>query len=210
MKRSPSAIVRSILMLVVALTFTSCLSTAVTFDVSDTRTTLRFAHTIERAVWDLGVFDAQSPERAIPVSERDAEETAGLYRDVDLTAYDIEVGADTVRVEVEYTVGSAESLAGLWGEMGGRRLSLSETGIRIPLAAGVGTVDEDQRSLIEEMFRDQVLQVQVRAPGSVTSADAGDVPVSTTEDRGGIELTMPMGDLMTAPNATVLTVDWEG
>ena len=210
MKRTAIRVLLTILM-VGALS--SCLSTEASIDFSGDRTQLSLVYTIPRSVWDLGVFDEGSPERAIPVSERDARETAGLYDDVDLVRYTLRRGDDAVTIETIYRVESDDSLAALWGTIGSGHLVIDrERGaITVPIGAGIGSVDGDQRQLIADTFRDQTFSLELRAPAAI-QGEPPQRPSGTVIDNGSTSIfqwEVPMADLMLAEEPSEVRARWE-
>ncbi|MEX2443076.1 MAG: hypothetical protein WD492_05700 [Alkalispirochaeta sp.] len=208
------ALLRSLFVVAVVVTLSSCLSTDVTIDLRhEGDIQLQLTYTIPRAVWELGVFDSASPERAIPVSERDAQEAADLYEDVTLTGHTVREDSDAITVEMEYSVGSAESLAGLWGWAGDNRLELDlEAGsVRIPVNGNVADVDREQRELILEVFRDQQFAVTLVVPGTLRTSgpDIPDASWQRGSGDGTATWTVPMGPLVLHEDHSVIEGQWE-
>jgi hypothetical protein len=196
------------------LTLNSCLSTDVSIDLRDEQDIrLQLIYSVPTAVWDLGVFDSTSPERAIPISERDALETANLYEDVTLISHTVREKSDTVTIEMEYSVGSAESLAGLWGWAGNSRLGLDmETGsITVPVNGGGSAADREQRELVLEVFRDQHFSLTVVAPGPLRTSST-DIPDASWQRGSNDETatwTAPMGPLVLHEGDSIIEARWE-
>ena len=195
------------------LVLVSCLGVEAEFDLRETdRLGLTMRYRMTRSLWELGVFDEESQERSVPVSRRDAEETALRYTDVSLDRYDLEQTGEEVVITVRYVAGSVESLQGLWGNAGGSPIELSPDsgGIVIPLTPGVVEMDRQQRDLLRSIFADRDAVISVLTPRNI--ADARVIgPVSTGEEQHGaarFDLTIPMGDLVTRSEATVLEVEW--
>jgi hypothetical protein len=170
-------------------------------------------YTIPRAIWDLGVFDHSSPERAIPVSERDARETAGLYDDVILEDYRIDEGDAEVVITAAYRVGSPESLAALWGWSDGGSLRLDHAAgtLTVPLAGGVDPVDSHQRELIAETFRGRHFSLALTAPGTVQLEPLGGIngAVTRPRDDATVRWEAPMGDILLSREDLALQARWE-
>ena len=199
-------------MVVIVLSLSSCLSTEVDLDLRDpTVSRLAITYRMPRSLWDLGVFDEASPERAIPVSERDARETAGLYADVELESYELQQGEELVTVTVAYSAGSAQSLAALWGRNGATGLDLDYGAgyIEIPVAQATGPVDEEQRNLITEAFRGQYFDLRVRTPAPAELNSPSMVP-GTVERNGETDLQWRanMAELLLQTQAPTVTVQW--
>lgn len=209
-----SALRRSLFVGALVLALSSCLSTEVTIDLRDDEDLrLQLVYSMPRAVWELGVFDSTSPERAIPISQRDAREAADLYRDVNLVGHTVREDGETVTVEMEYSVGSAESLAGLWGWAGDGQLELDQEAgsIRVPIAGNVSDVDSEQRELILEVFREQQFRLTLNAPGALQTTGPevqGASWQSASEDRSAT-WTAPMGPLMLSNEDSALEAHWE-
>jgi len=208
------AVLRSLLITVVAVSFSSCLSTDVSIDFRDDEEIgLQLIYTIPPAVWELGVFDSTSPERAIPISARDAREAANLYDDVTLVEHHVREGDEAVTVRIEYAVGSPESLANLWGWAGESRLQFDpDTGfLRIPVNGEGVPVDGEQRELIREVFRDQQFSLTLRAPERVT-VTGPELSGSSWERGSGDDTatwTAPMGRLLLHDRNAVVEARWE-
>lgn len=209
-----STTAKALLGVIATLTLTSCLSTDVSLDVRDPDSTrMEIVYTIPQAVWDLGVFDHASPERAIPVSERDARETAGLYADVTLERYTLDTRDDQVVVSVTYVVDSPESLSALWGwsDTGSLVLDHAAGTVSVPLSAAVETVDPQQRELIAETFRDRHFSLTVIAPGPVTfEAPPGvDGTLSRPRNDETARWEGPMGEILLNDHDVTLRARWE-
>jgi hypothetical protein len=209
-----STTARALFGVIAALTLTSCLSTDVSLDLRDPDTTrMEIVYTIPQAIWELGVFDHASPERAIPVSERDARETAGLYDDVSLEGYRLDEEDDHVVITVTYLIGSPESLAAIWGssERGSLLLDGEAGTLSVPLAGGVEAVDAQQRELIIEAFRDRHFSLTVTAPGAVEIQSPGDVDAAVSRPRGAttVRWEASMGDLLLSRDDLTLIARWE-
>lgn len=189
----------------------SCLSLDVTLSLREDSSDLTFVYTIARSVWDLGVFDEGSPERAIPVSERDARETAGLHDGVSLEEYRISESPETVEVRVVYRTDSEEALAALWGAVGGSRLSLDRDAgtLTVPITAGTGPLDNDQRELIAGGFEGYHVSLSVVPPARTTATVVERPPFGevVTEDRNA-RWSAPMSTLMTAEGPVSVSVSW--
>lgn len=191
----------------------SCLSLEAEFDLRRPgQTDLTIHYHLHESLWELGVFDENSPERAVPVSRRDAEETALRYRDVTLQDHRVLREGERVTVTVRYRAGSTESLQGLWGEAGGGPLTVrgDGRGITIPLAAQSSPVEANQRELFDTILRNEFARITVLAPETVRSGSAGGAGVPGEEERAGnrYTFTVPMADLLAAPQPFSLEVEW--
>jgi len=209
--------------LITASVLTSCLSTEVSIDLSrDDALSLDIVYRMPRSLWEYGVFDEESSERAIPVSRRDAEETAVLYPDVTLRSYEVREQGDEISVSVSYGVGSVESLEALWGGVssGSRMdLSLDDGTLRLPVGSGPPPegYDREQTQLISRLFENQVFSVSIRTPGRITSSvfpDAvePDNPASRSALSAGDDVAtwrVPMGDLLLAPGSKEIVLAWK-
>lgn len=199
---------------VLLLGLSSCLSVEAEFDMRRSGyVDLTMRYRMNEALWDLGVFDENSPERAVPVSRRDAEETALRYEDVTLQDYRVHREGETVTVTVRYRAGSAGSLQGLWGVAGGGPLSLDERGrgISIPLAADPAELAPEQRELLGHIFSNQHVRITVLAPAAVVRGGLEGATGPIGEEREGqrYTLTLPMADLVTAARPVTLQVEWD-
>ncbi|SIP98430.1 hypothetical protein SAMN05920897_10291 [Alkalispirochaeta americana] len=207
------------LLVVLTVSLASCLSVETELDLrrgDDLGLVLRYR--INPAMWDLGVFDPDSPERAIPVSRRDVEETAGLYPDVRVAHYSIDRTSEAVIVEVQYRAGSVESLKGLWGTAGGAPLVFfsssdapSGSGVRIPLATGPEESDPEQQALLEGLFAGQRARVTVYAPEKISRSTAPEFSGSsfeTTTEGSVFSLVVAMHSLVTHPGTGWVELEW--
>lgn len=203
------------LLILVLLSFflVSCLTVEAEFDLRETDSYgLTMRYRMSRSLWELGVFDEESQERAVPVSRRDAEETALRYADVTLDRYDLDRSGEEIVISIRYTARSVESLQGLWGDAGGAPIEVSPGSGRIviPLAPGVADMDQHQRDLLRSIFSDRNAVISVLTPRSITDfrltgpASAGEEQREPTR----LDLTFPMGDLVTGTEKTILQVDW--
>ena len=166
------------------------------------------------SLWRFGVFDEESPERSIPVSRRDAEETATLYEDVTLETYDLTERGDVAVIHVVYEAGTIESLQGLWGRAAGSRLELSYEmrTLTLPLNEGAPTegIDPRQRDLIAEVLGGEEFSVAVHTPGAVRSIAFPEIPDYAVEDigSGGFRWSAPMAALLLAEGPNVIELRW--
>lgn len=201
-------------MIAIVTATTSCVSTSFELDLTDDeRTVLTVTYTIDRDIWELGVFDATNPDRAIPVSERDMQELAGYYRDVTLDSWSIDEAATSVVITAVYHIDSGTGgagLAALWGALGsdagvtinreGRRASLS-------LAAGIVSADADQRAVVESLFANQTAIVSLILPQEATQV--GEVTVGSIQRSGSrVEWSAPMADAILADRPVAMDVTW--
>ncbi|HKK48747.1 MAG TPA: hypothetical protein VJ932_06590 [Alkalispirochaeta sp.] len=208
------AVLKPILVAALAVFLSSCLSTDVSIDFRDDgEIGLHTVYTMPKAVWELGVFDSTSPERAIPISARDARETANLYADVTLVDHTVREAGDQVTVEIMYSIGSAESLADLWGWAGEHRLEFEpETGfLRIPVNGERVPVDEDQRELIREVFRNQQFTLTLSAPGELntTGPELPDASLTEESDTNTATWSAPLGSLLLHEDSAFIEARWE-
>jgi hypothetical protein len=209
--------------LVTAAVLSSCLSTEVSIDLSRADAlSLDIVYRMPRSLWEFGVFDEESSERAVPVSRRDAEETAVLYPDVTLRSYEVREQGDEISVSVSYDVGSVDSLEALWGGVSaGSRMDLSfeERRIRLPVGEGPPPegYDQEQVQLISRLFENQVFSVSIRTPARITSRSfPATVPVvdatSRSEDAASNTVAtwqVSMADLLLAPDSKEIVLEWE-
>ncbi|MFW5642634.1 MAG: hypothetical protein ACOCYQ_01280 [Alkalispirochaeta sp.] len=213
----------TLMVLLTATVLTSCLSTEVSIDLSRGDTfSLDIVYRMPRSLWEYGVFDEENSERAVPVSRRDAEETAVLYSDVTVTSYEIDEHGDEISVTVSYRIGSVESLEALWGGVSsGSRMSLSlEAGtLRLPVGEGPPPegYDQEQAQLISRLFENEVFSITIRTPGRITSSTFPEAVEQDTEaSRSGgssadevATWQVAMGDLLLAPGSKEIVLAWE-
>ena len=207
MKRSAA---KMLFLLLSPLVFTACLSTEVTLDLRERSALVgEFVYTIPRQVWDLGVFDSASPERAVPVSERDARETAGLYQDVDLASYSVHEGDDEVVVRARYQAGSLQSLRGLLGGDGTLRLDEANRTMRISLSEGLQTIESAQEALVRDLFRDRVFALTVISDLELSLRTAPDYGSLSTSADDHYTWQCALSDLLLDPSEALLVFTWE-
>lgn len=201
-------------LILILLSLASCLSVEMEVDLrqdGDYQLTMRY--TMSRDLWELGVFDEDSPERAVPVSRRDAEETALRYEDVTLSDYEQRTTADDVEITAVYRVGTPDSLQALWGSAGGTpmRFDPEEGVIIIPLSAGTEELDPVQRDMFSSIFDNRHARLTVIPPGEILRTTiTGLSPETVGEERESERFTLhvSMYDLVTTGNESALTVYW--
>lgn len=192
----------------------SCLSVEAEFDLRrDDRLSLTMVYRMSTALWELGVFDEGSQERAVPVSRRDAEETALRYEGVTLEEHAVTDDGETVAVTVKYQARTRDSLRKLWGSAGGSPLIFAEgsRSITIPLASGDSSMDREQRNLVRQVLADQTARVMVITPDPVRSAettgglqDGGDQHLQDNR----FSVTVPLARLVTADQPGEIVLEW--
>lgn len=209
---------RLILAVITVLMLSSCLSveTEVNLRRSD-RPELTMRYRMARSLWELGVFDSDSPERAVPVTRRDAEETALRHPGVHVTAHEVRVQGDIVVVEVTYRADSFAGIQGVWGEGSSGGMVLTEDAddgrsrLVIPVSVGGVGPDHEQGLLIRGMFEDEVTRITVRAPRDIADARVeSDGHELTAPSLQGplMDAQIPMSDILLHSSAVVVTVEW--
>ncbi len=195
---------------------TSCLTTEVDIDLrksDDLR--LSLVYRMPASLWQFGVFDEGSQERAIPVSRRDAEETAILHPDVTLETYTLDDSDDEAVITVVYHAQSVAGLQALWGNVAGTPLQMSFEGRRIllPLTGGLGDTpaDSQQRELITQVFLDRYFRVTLHLPDDIQSATYPDIRngeiLSASGDKT-VSWEAPMAELLTAATGQAVSAVW--
>ncbi|MFA7568033.1 MAG: hypothetical protein WCY01_13485, partial [Alkalispirochaeta sp.] len=117
---------RFLILITVVFGLSSCLTTEVELDLrrqNDLRLTL--VYHMPLTLWQFGVFDDESSERAVPVSRRDAEETAVLHDDVTLERYSLEERNEEAVITVVYHSKTPAGIAAVWGDVAGQFPDLS-------------------------------------------------------------------------------------
>lgn len=191
----------------------SCLAVEAEFDLSDENALeLTMRYRMNSALWDLGVFDEDSPERAVPVARRDAQETALRYSDVTLEEYRLERTGEEVVIITRFRAGSMESLQRLWGDAAGAPIAIRTDphGVTVPLVSASPPMDTEQRALFQEVFADRRARVTVHAPGEISDATVAGLALDDPGKYEGrrYELTVPMYDLLAGEDAVVLRLTW--
>jgi hypothetical protein len=215
-KKPVNFLVQTAVLLSAALLLTSCLTTEVDIDLrthNDLRLTL--VYRMPLSLWQFGVFDEDSQERAIPVSRRDAEETAILHPQVTLETYSLDESGDDAVITVVYRAASTEGLQALWGEVAGEPMDLSLDGRRLvlPLTEGLGetTADPQQQELIGQVFLDRHFRVTVHTPDETKEAVYPDIPAGEILPVSGeatVSWEAPMAEILTARAGQNIAVEW--
>jgi len=212
------ALRRLILPVLAGFLLSSCLSVETEVDLrrSD-RPELTMRYRMARSLWELGVFDSDSPERAVPVTRRDAEETALRHPGVQVAAHAVRVQGDVVVVEVTYRADSFAGIQGIWGEGSSGGMVLTEeadgTRSRLVIPVSVGGVDPDnaQGQLIRGMFEDESTRITVQTPRNITFArvEANDQELLAASISGPrMDARIPMSDILLHRSAVAVTVEW--
>jgi hypothetical protein len=207
---------RFLILITVVFGLSSCLTTEVELDLrrqNDLRLTL--VYHMPLTLWQFGVFDDESSERAVPVSRRDAEETAVLHDDVTLERYSLEERNEEAVITVVYHSKTPAGIAAVWGDVAGQfpDLSFETETLVLPLTPGLGDAgaDADQKQLMDEVFADQFFQVSLRLPDEVVSGEYPDIAGSETEtssDGRTVIWRTPMAALLTAGADQLISVAW--
>jgi hypothetical protein len=201
------------LVVFLSVSLASCLSLETEFDLRDGEAMLlTMRYRMDKTLWELGVFDEDSPERSVPVARRDVEETALRYEDVSVDQYRREIDGETVLITVRYRVGSAESMQALWGYSTGEALSFDPLSgqLVIPLATGQEGITSDQEGFLREVLTDRTMRVVVIAPFAVSTADltgfsAGAVTPRVEGNR--VELEVPLAEILSRTERVSLRVN---
>ncbi len=198
--------------------FISCLSVEVDLDLrQENRQELTMRYTMARQLWELGVFDQDSPERAVPVSRRDVEETALRHPGVTVQDFSISEGETRVTVTVRYRADSFAGLQGVWGEAGRDPLTMRRNAasgvstLSLPFAPGGVAPDGEQLALMEEVFSGHRTKITVRLPGSVAAASVSGAPPGEAlpqVDRSTVVMEASMALVATSATPLVLEVTW--
>lgn len=191
----------------------SCLSLEAEIDLRNAEAMLLTMHyRVDGTLWELGVFDADSSERAVPVTRRDVEETALRYDDVTVELYRQESEEDTMRITVSYRVGSVESMEALWGHTGGGSLHFDPLSglVEIPLAPGQDAITRDQREFLREIFAGRTMQLAVVTPFTVSRADLTGFSTDDAEEPvvegSRVRVELPLAELLSRSEQVSLVV----
>lgn len=202
--------------------FAGCLSTEVSLTLAETGGTLEIRYIIPAELWTTGVFDEDSPERMLPVSERDARETANLYADVELLQYRLRSVDEMIHIETRYRSASDASLSALWGSVGTGWLSIDRAAgeLLMPVGGGVGPTEPVQAELLSDLFSGQTARFSVDL--SALTTDRGEVQttlLSGGQSQAGADpgsgpgtaaLELPMEQLVTSADPLILRAAWRG
>lgn len=210
-------LLRTFIVLLIGGLLTSCLSTEVELDLTNAdEIVLDLTYRMPLSLWQFGVFDEESPERTIPVSRRDAEETATRLEGVTLERYTLEESDEAAVIRAVYTADSVEALRGLWGRVAGKELALSfEDGtLELPISDAIpqDEIDPQQRAVIEEVFTGHTFAVSVITPGAIVDASYPNVPeetVETTDSPSNLRWTAPMASIFSTSEVRSITIGWE-
>ena len=95
---------------------TGCLSTEVSVSLRENGSgTVNLGYRIDRAAWDVGVFDDSDVARAIPVTRREFEDAVLQIEGLRLRSHRIDRGQDLVTVDVRLDFDTPEALRRLLG-----------------------------------------------------------------------------------------------
>lgn len=208
-------LVQLLLILSLLLFVSSCLSTKAEIDIrSADDFVLDMTYEMPIGLWELGVFDENSSERAVPVSRRDAEETAALYDDVTLDTYQLTDTGEIAEIHVVYRSRSVESLRGLWGTVSGEQLTLDYSAgtVTIPLNKGTPEtgIDREQRELITEVFAGEVFSIRVKTPAPISGVTFPEMEGHQVEGTDGsvFQWSAPMAELLLSDGPNRITIRW--
>lgn len=194
--------VRAAAVLLLVLLLSGCLSIDVTVDVTRQESVdVTFRYIINRETWDLGTFDDDASERAIPVSRRDAEESALLHDGLELLDWRLDETEAVATITTVYRAHSSEALAALWGGAGGGRAEWDPSRRRLvlPVVSGAEaavTDDPAAAGLLDLVFAGQTVRIALDAPGALS---VGSAPA---------EVEHQLGALLTRRDPLVLTWAW--
>lgn len=206
------------LLSVLVITFTSCLDISMELDLRDDGSAVVDAtYDISRQIWDQGAFDADNPNRVIPVSRRDLEELAALWEGVTLTRYRIRRSDTRVTVTFRMHLDDPEALAGLWSGVSPRAAStLFSPGERVlilPITSEREPIDTDAADLVRSELRGGVFRLRLSMPGPINTVRS---PSDNRYllDEGGpgsriLVLEAQLADLVIDPSSYVVELTWE-
>lgn len=201
-----------------------CLSTEVELSLAEAGGSLSIIYVIPAELWNMGTFDEASPERAFPVSERDARETAALYPDVQLSRYQLRSVNESIQVEMEYRAESDDSLSRLWGSLGTGWLVIDREAaqLTLPVGGGVGETDQEQADLLRDLFAGHSATFQFDLSAVVSGSDSAELlvleggsssgsgePASVQSGRNGTgSVRLPMERIVTTREPLAIRARW--
>ncbi len=156
----------------------SCLNVETHIDLdADYSGRVTVSYEIDTELWELGVFDADSSIRAIPVSEADFRRTARRVDGVELLGYELSRGDSVTEVEARLSFSDLEALNGIYAP--GRSLITVEEqdgdrGYIQRLRTGEEPAVRD-REFLEAYFSGYDVVFTVTTPSEIRSSSTGEV-----------------------------------
>lgn len=173
-----NAIVRSALTAVVVVLLGSCLNVETHIDLdADYSGRVTISYQIDTELWELGVFDADTGTRAIPVSEADFRRTARRVGGVELLGYERSRGDSVTEVEARLSFTDLEALNGIYGP-GQSLITVEEQDGDRVYTQRLRTGEEPpvrDREFIDTYFSDYNVAFTVTAPSEIRTASRGEL-----------------------------------
>ncbi len=193
----------------------SCIDIDMRLEVSDNGSAdLVARYTIDRDVWERGVFDDDDPNRIFPVSRRDMEELALRLEGVNLDRYRLAGDDQMVTIEATFSISDPQSLALLWAGATARtaefRFTPREGNVRLPIAAARGPVDTAAADLVRDRLRESRFRLELIAPRPIESVIApADLRYVTRPNERSIVVETELADIVLEADGYVVEVVWE-
>lgn len=207
-----------LLVLVILVTLASCFDISMELELNDDGSAVIDAtYDIPRDVWDRGVFDADNPNRIIPVSRRDMEELAGLWDGVSLTRYRLRRSDTRVVVTFRIEAQDPQAFANLWSGVSARadrtEFSPRDRSLVLPITSRRRPVESETADLVGAELRGGTFRMKLSMPGTIRT-------IRSPEDRryllgeGGegsreVILEADLAELILAPEPYELDIVWD-
>lgn len=164
---------------------------------------ITFRYTIDREVYDLGVFDEHGATRPLPVTRSEFRAAADRLEGVRLRGYRERSGDAVVEIEARLSFAAADGLIAL---LGPGAVELEQSGVsgrfRYEIAPTVEPTGE-QGALLARSLDSYRLVLRFDAPRPVSHVNVG-----TVTDRGVAELALTLADIAVAAQPLVWEVRW--
>jgi len=183
-----------------SITLVSCLSVETHVQMrTASRIRVDVTYTVDTELWNLGVFDGDTPNRTIPFTRSDAEriayETGGKLVRYRLSSD----GGDSV-IEARFRVPGIDSLKMLLGD----DFSLGENHFDFLLSPGIPDMTPEQESFFRARLAGRTLSLTFDLPGTVV-----EVSPAGSSSGSSAELILPMEEVLLRTEPFIWTVSWE-
>jgi len=187
---------RSALVAGAVLLLGACLNVETRIDLEDDLSgRMTVSYEIDPELWEMGVFDAESDLRAIPVAESDFRRAARRVEGAELLSYSRSEGEELVEIEAELSFADLEALNGIYGP-GRRLISLSTDGTPATYRQGFRSADAyevQDPELIESFFGKHRIDFEVRLPREISSVNMGEI----LDDRRAARVSLDVVEFLT-------------
>jgi hypothetical protein len=185
---------------------TSCLSIDLSVTVQNAdRIDVTVRYSVDRNLYDLGVFDENTPYRTVPITRDDAQRIAVRTDGATLQSYESRTEGNRTTVSVTYRVSGVEGFEQLFGGTDLARIEFTDSGGTLSFTASPGNADlkADERDLLEQLFGDEQAVLTVRTPQSIKSLANGE-----RSGERNATFSTPMSRLMQSSEPVIWQVRW--